>query len=224
MNKKLFFIYRLLIVLSLLIGIVLNLINTTSIKKILSYYTMQSNILCLITFIIFIINDISGTEYKKSNTYFIIKGAITITILLTLSVYLMSLVPNNLPMYEKSGICLNKKKIANLFVHIISPILVIMDYFLFDEKGYFKLYYPIIWLFLPILYLQYVYIYNAIGGSFYNLGGSNEFGYFFLDYKKIGVINVVGWIISLSLFVLLISYLLIYIDKKRSKQKRYRKV
>lgn len=218
MNKKIFFMYRFLIIISLLIGIVLNIVNTVSIEIILSYYTIQSNILCLITFIIFFIKDICGKKYRRSNTYFIIKGAVTIAIFLTLSVYLMSLVPNNFPMYKKMGLGIKQNKIANLFVHIISPILVIMDYFLFDEKGYFKSFYPIIWLLLPMQYLQYVYIYNANGGCFYNLGGSNEFGYFFLDYKKIGVMNVIKWIIFLTLFVLIISYMLVYIDKQCSKK------
>ena len=49
-EKKISLFYKLLVLFSLLTGIVLNLVNTSSIIAILSYYTLQSNIVCFFTF------------------------------------------------------------------------------------------------------------------------------------------------------------------------------
>ena len=104
-------------------------------------------------------------------------------------------------------------KIANSLVHTLSPCLVILDYFLFDEKGNLKKYYPFLWLICPFNYVFFVYMYAAKGGTFYGIGGSQRFGYFFLDYVEIGITGVVKWIIVMTLGILMASYLLIAIDK-----------
>ena len=135
MNKrKVSFVYRLFLIASLLGGIILSLKNTIFVKYLLSYYTMQSNIICFITFFVFLIGDILKYDYRNRKWYPILKGAITIAILLTFVIYLSTLLPNRFLMYQVS---INRnligKKIGNWLVHGISPILVIGDYF-FDEK------------------------------------------------------------------------------------------
>lgn len=41
-------------------------------------------------------------NYRKYDVYYLIKGAITIAILVTAIIYLVTLVPNDLPMYVLS--------------------------------------------------------------------------------------------------------------------------
>ena len=181
-------IYKVLVALCLLTGILLNVINTTSITAILSYYTLQSNIICLAMFIEIIVIMILYKEYRFSDIYYILKGGITIAILITIITYQVALVPNNFHMdvvYTTN----TDRYWANLFVHIISPIMVIGDYILFDEKGNFKLYYPFIWLCIPLYYVLYVYTYSAKGGHFYGIGGSRKFAYIFLDYNQYSIKN-----------------------------------
>lgn len=212
MNKKLFFIYRVLVIVSLSTGIALNLANTTKPEILLGYYTMQSNILCLLAFIYFILK-----KKRKGRIYSACKGAITIAILLTAIVYLVALLPNNFPMYTVSeGI--TSKAIGNLLVHVISPILVILDYVIWDEKGIFKLYYPFLWLTVPVVYLSFVYIFHAKGGHFYGIGGSKEFAYFFLDYNRVGIEGVICWIAGITVGILLMGYTLVLIDKLAAKK------
>lgn len=211
MRRKVSIIYKILVTLSLAAGILINVVKTASVSAILSYYTLQSNIICLVAFIGIVIMELR--KWQKNDVYYLIKGAITIAILITGITYLCALAPVGFQMdFQKETLA--NKTISNLLVHVVSPILVLVDYFLFDEKGNFKRFYPIIWLFIPFDYVLYVYTYGSSGGTFYNIGGSNKFAYFFLDYEKIGYLGVAKWITAITCSILFVSYLLVYIDKK----------
>ena len=218
MRRRVSIIYKILVILSLAAGILINVIKTTSVSAILSYYTLQSNVICLVGFVSIVIMELR--KWHKTDVYYLIKGAITVAILITGITYVCALAPMGFEMdFQKDTLA--NKTVSNLLVHVISPILVTLDYFLFDEKGNFKRYYPLIWLFIPFDYILYVYTYGSSGGTFYNIGGSNKFAYFFLDYEKIGYLGVVKWILMMTTCILFISYLLVWIDKKmRDKKER----
>ena len=135
-------------------------------------------------------------------------------ILITGITYQIALAPNNFYM-DASYTMQTERYWANLLVHVVSPILVLLDYVLFDEKGNFKYYYPIIWLFLPLGYVIYVYSYSARGGGFYGIGGSREFAYIFLDYNQIGYVGVFKSIIIIALLILLVSYIFVFLDRRK---------
>lgn len=210
-----------LTVLSLCTGIALNLFKTTSAISLLSYYTMQSNIICLIAFVYFTIMEIRDKDgkYRRSDVYSLFKGAIVIMIFVTFFCYNIALAPFGFDM-ESLHRKLLIKKISNFFVHFCSPGMVILDYFLFDEKGNFKKYYPFFWLFFPTNYVMYVYWYAAHGGTFFGIGGSKRFAYFFLDYIELGVVGVAKWILLMLMGILFVSYVLILIDKILGKKKK----
>lgn len=215
-RRKISFVYRLFLLASLLAGIVLTLKNTTSIKYLLSYYTTQSNILCFLVFCMFLAGDMVQYNYPEKKWYPILKGSITITILVTAIIYLGVLVPNDLVMYTINCQGMLGKKIGNLFVHFISPIMVVLDYY-FDEKGRFALWNPPMWLFFPILYVGFVY---SGKGKFYNIGGSREFAYFFLDYKKIGIKGVSMCITIIVVGIIVLGYLFVFLDYRLAKKNK----
>jgi len=217
-KKKISLCYKALVWVSLLLGIVLNLAHTTSVTALLSYYTLQSNILCLVAFSIFIFMELRKRQYKN-NIYYLIKGAIIITISITAIVYRIALAPVGFEM-DSLQHAVSNKVFANFLVHTLSPILVIIDYFLFDKKGKFKRYYPLIWIIIPSNYALYVYTYSAHGGEFFNIGGSRHFAYFFLDYTKLGISGVAKWMIVIFLGILAISYVFVCIDRKLAQLKR----
>ena len=212
--------YRILVVLSLLAGILINVIKTKSVSAILSYFTLQSNILCFAVFASIVFMELRKKNYK-SDVYYLVKGGITIAILITGLTYLFALSPTGFCMDFQQKTLANKT-ISNLLVHVVSPILVTLDYFLFDEKGHFKRYYPIIWLCIPFDYLLYVYTYSSSGGTFFNIGGSKKFAYFFLDYEKIGYLGVAKWVMLITLCILFVSYLLVWFDRKMRDQRELR--
>ena len=212
--------YRILVVLSLSAGILINVIKTKSVSAILSYFTLQSNILCFAVFASIVFMELRKKNYK-SEVYYLVKGGITIAILITGLTYLFALSPTGFCMDFQQKTLANKT-ISNLLVHVVSPILVTLDYFLFDEKGHFKRYYPIIWLCIPFDYLLYVYTYSSSGGTFFNIGGSKKFAYFFLDYEKIGYLGVAKWVMLITLCILIVSYLLVWFDGKMRDQRELR--
>ena len=214
MTRKLSIIYKILVSLSLFIGITLNLFETSAPIQLLSYYTFQSNIICFLAFITYLMIECldKNRSYQKNDIYHLTKGSIVIMILITISCYYIALLPFGFNM-ESLQQDLATRKIANFFVHTFSPFLVILDYFLFDEKGNFKGYYPFLWLFFPINYVLYVYFYSSKGGTFYGIGGSDKFAYFFLDYTQLGISGVIKWVTGIIFVILLVSYILVYIDK-----------
>ena len=220
MTRKNSIIYKILTAAALFTGILLNLLKTSSAISLLSYYTSQSNIICCLAFICFSVMEIQDKErkYRSSDVYYLVKGALIIMIFLTTFCYHIALAPFGFDM-DLLHRDLLIKQIANFFLHTLSPVMVILDYFLFDEKGNLKKYYPFIWILFPLNYVAYVYFYAAHGGKFFGIGGSERFAYFFLDYVELGVWGVTKWIGIILLGLLLVSYLLIGIDKKLSKTK-----
>lgn len=216
-ERKISTIYKLLVALSLLAGILLNVMNTTSVTAILSYYTLQSNIICFAMFVAIIVAIFLKEDYRSNNIYYLLKGAVIIAILVTAIIYQISLMPNNFNM-EVANTNNTAKYWANEFVHKISPVLVLMDYILFDDKGNFKYYYPVIWLFIPLNYVIYVYTYSTQGGRFYGVGGSKQFAYIFLDYNQIGYIGVMKSIIIIAILILLMSYFLVFLDRRQKRK------
>lgn len=208
MNKtRASFLVRIFFCISLITGIFLNIFKVNNIKKILAYYTLQTNIFCLIVFITLIICNAIKLDYRNSFYYFI-KGEIIISTLLMLIIYEVALAPNSFKMHHTSN------KLANLLVHVITPTIVLIDYVLFDEKGYFKLNYAIKWLLFPLIYLIFLYTYSANGGEFYSIGGSRKYAYYFLDIEIHSYLKVGIWILLIATLVIAIGFLLVLIDKK----------
>ena len=209
-EKRISFLYRLLLISSLYWGIVLNINHVSHTRMILSYYTLQINIFCLAIIFLFLVADILGINYREGELYYLIKGEMIISVTLMMVMYLVALMPRNFSMYSFH----TKNELANILVHIVSPILVIVDYLLFDQKGKFKKVYPIAWITVPLYYVIYVYIYSANGGKFYNIGGSRKYAYMFLDFEENGYIMTAVFIGLIAISVILLGRLLIGLDKR----------
>lgn len=215
-TRKISVCYKIITITSLMTGIVLNIADTDNLIALLAYYTMQSNIYALILFIIILYRDLKCKE--KTSLYYWCKGQLTIAIFITTLLYIIALVPVGFEMTYTSSII--SRSIANIFVHLISPIMVILDYFIFDEKGNFKMIYPLSWLLFPLIYIIFVYLYSYCGGVFYSIGGSRKFAYWFLDYETIGTASVIGWISIIGMAMVGLSYCLVLIDHLRCKNKK----
>lgn len=211
-------IYKSLTILSLFAGVLLNIYTSKSGVSVISYYTTQSNIICLISFIIFWYLEIKGKN-NLDDIYYLVKGGLVIGIAVTMICYHIALSPTGFDMTSLHRHTL-VSKITDFLVHTLSPILVILDYFLFDIKGKFKKFYSLLWLISPLNYVFFVYIYSSAGGEFAAIGGSKKYAYFFLDYEKIGIFGVAKWIIVISFGILMLSHVLIWVDKMLAQNKK----
>lgn len=221
-RRRFSFAFRIATIVCCLTGVLSNLLRTTSIKGILSFYTMQSNLFVLFFFLGSILISKIKPNWEKTELYHFLKGAVTMVILLTFVIYAVSLHPSNFIMDVKTASS-NIFRVSNIFVHFITPLMVLLDYFICDEKGHFKLYYPLLWPFFPMLYLFYVYLYSSMGGRFFSVGGSKKYAYFFLDIDKLGVFGVFKYIIIICLCFLIMGYLFVLIDNLLAKRKENKK-
>ncbi len=217
-KKKFSDAFKTAIIICCLIGILSNIITTTSIPSILSFYTIQSNLFVLTFYFLYKVISLFKEDLEKSEIYYFLKGGMTMVILLTFFVYIVALSPTEFTMDINTSV---EKvfRVSNIFVHFINPILVLLDYFLFDEKGHFSMKYPMKWVMFPFVYLIYVYSYSLCGGTFFGTGGSKKYAYFFLDVDKIGVLGVAKYLAIIAIVYISISYLLVFIDNFLGRKK-----
>lgn len=210
--KRLSVWHKAITISSLAFGIGLNLATVRSIPISLSYFTMQSNILCLLVFIYFIVVEINGQ--KKSKSYYIAKGGSTMAIFMTALLYNLGLVLYGFDLGSEPV-----EVIRSVFVHMISPLLVILDYFIYEEKGKLKKTYPLLWVPFTAYYLIYANVYSIFGEKFRSRAASGNFAYFFLDYEKFGYFKVLVWLMLLLIIFLVVAYGIILYDNSKRKRK-----
>lgn len=205
-----------------LIGLSASFITSTNIYSTLAYYTTLSNIVVLLFYIALCVILPFKKNVVKTNAYAQLKGAVVMIIFLTFMVYSISLQPLGFAMGAEKVPLERIFRLSNIFVHFVTPIMVFLDYFIFDVKGNYKYSYVPLWTLFPALYPIYVYINADLGARFVNVGGSVKYAYFFLDKDKIGVEGVVGYLALMWVIYEMCCLAFVFIDGaiKRHKEKR----
>src|SRR5699024_7287997 len=114
-------------------------------------YTTQSNMLVIIFFGVLLIKSIGFKVTKSSVTiksfgfYPRLSAYITLAILVTLIIFWTILVPinNNYPIFSFN----------NMSVHLITPLLMLADYLIFNERGKLKKRDTYFSLIIPLCYI-----------------------------------------------------------------------
>lgn len=205
-KEKISLFYKILIIIVCAIGIYIN-VKAAPVKEILLYFTILSNIACLIFYSIIVILYMLK-KLKKNNLYYIFKGMVTMAITLTFVVYQLFLSSDN-EFYQNNVI-------ANYFVHLITPLMVMFDYVLFGEKGNLKKSYPLIWSSVLIIYTLFCEGYIISGGTF---ADGSKYPYFYMNVEKYGIIRVLLNCLTIYVCYLVYGYLICYLDNKIGKRK-----
>jgi len=188
MKNKLSLIYKLIIAILSGIGLYLNF-QIFTIKGALIYYTVQSTLLCFVFYLLTVFLNLIG-KLKYNNLYYILKGMVTLSLLITMVVYQLFL--SNTNAYDGN-------QMTSILVHLIIPLLVIFDYFIFGEKGNIKKSHPYMWSLTLVFYLIFFVIYALMGGKFNN---QSSYPYFFLNVEEYGVMGVfINCMIIYTLFL-----------------------
>lgn len=134
MQNKKELIFGLIIKIIAVLASVYGLIRTTSGIMTFTYFTTLSNVAVDIILMVFIAADIrflvsGGKTGIKTNTLYIIKFIMTISITLTFLVFMLILAPT-----QKNGFiqAYLSNHAASLCLHFITPVLAIVDFLLFD--------------------------------------------------------------------------------------------
>ncbi len=174
------------------------------------FYTVLSNALCLVWVLLSVISTI------RDLTAFGVRGhstpsarwsaAIMMAITVTMLVYLLVLVPSAFVQagdYEAFSLTDN-------LIHIVTPLLIFVDWLLFVPKGQMRAADPLRWALIPFSYLVLAFIYGALGGEF--LEGS-RYPYPFMNVAVYGIGGVALWIGGLSVGLVLIGYVFFALDR-----------
>jgi len=180
----------------------------------LTYYTTISNIAVLLFYLLLIIIVLHYPNATNTKKYYKYKGAILMAIFLTFIVYNISLLPIGIAMGAKQQNLRNIVTVPNIFLHFITPILVILDYIIFDEKGNFNYNYIPFWTLFPATYIIYEYLYIYIVNKYISI----PYAYFFLDMKKIGIIGITVYLLLIWIILELCCAFFVKLDKLLSKK------
>ena len=166
------------------------------------YYTIQSNL--LVIFITAVFLYFHYLEYIKgriviNNNWLLAKFAIAVAITITFLVFFTLLAPTLPASYLLS--------FDNFSVHLIVPVLAIIDFFIFDYKIEFGKLKQLIALAMPLYYLIFVLL------SAFSVDFNGEIVPYFFELRKkrmaVGKneMGVIFWIIILSLCMVMLAYL-----------------
>ncbi len=179
------------------------------------YYTSLSNFLAFgVMFVVWLATyqHITKGEIKGCNDKIVgLKFYTTIIILVTFIVYNFILADN---MFESGW-----NNLGNLTKHIICPLMVVIDFILFDAKQSVRWYDPLLSTVLPLLYVAFILIRGAILPSDY---AGTIYPYFFLNVKEIGFSGVLTWVSILVIAFVFIGYLFYLWDKVYLENKKFK--
>lgn len=178
----------------------------------LLYFTIISNLFCVGLFLALIIrtaDDIKNDGICGSSSispHF--KGGVLMCILLTMSVYHFVLIPYALKLNPYQSL-----KMADVIFHYVMPFFTLFDWILFDEKGKFKWYDPIVWTVFPYFYAIFIFVqskFDIVGRINSHM---NRYIYAFLDVRLLGVRDVAINIFCLTDAFVLVGYFIYGVDR-----------
>ncbi len=174
------------------------------------FFTILSVLLCFIYSIVSIVKtarDIKGGGPRGTTTVLPrFKGAFIIALLVTFLIYHFLLRELFFTM-NLAG----EYKNADIFVHYLAPFMLLADWLLFDKKGAFRPYDPVIWAVVPLAYLFFALIRAQVGGLI--PGIDSFYPYFFIDVDVYGPQQVFLNVLLFSAFYVGVGYLLFGLDR-----------
>ncbi|MGN7948941.1 Pr6Pr family membrane protein [Microbacterium sp. 22215] len=175
----------------------------------LLFYTMVSNLLCLVWMILLIVRtarDLRQTGPRGTSTPSARgSGAVMMAITVTMLIYLVVLVPTRFADGDSDIFSLTDN-----LIHIITPLLVIVDWLVFVPKGSFRWIDPLLWTLIPYAYLVWAFVYGSLGGEF---TPGQKYPYPFMDVDALGVGGVAQWVVALTLALVVVGLVFVAIDR-----------
>lgn len=178
----------------------------------LVYYTILSNLICFIFYLALTfktIVEIKSNGIKGATTLLPrLKGAFIMMITVTFLVYLLLLSGDG---FFMAGAWASRFILANHMLHYVAPILILLDWLLFDPKRKYRWFDPLLWLSIPILYFCFALIRAEIGGNL--PGRSTRYPYYFIDVDAIGWSGVLVYAGIIAVGFVALGYLFLLIDQ-----------
>lgn len=180
------------------------------------YYTNLSNYICMGVMFVSLFKTIKSAN-KKEDGY--CETAPTFNFMCLIMIMVTFLVYNTLLVGENTVVQYFTSQ-SNLIMHLILPVMFILNWVLFYEHGKLRWYQPLLSLIMPLVYVTFI----LIRASVLN-GASNTvlYPYFFLNVTNLGIGGVFTWIIVLLAIFVMLGYLIYALDHYKSLKSRFKK-
>ena len=205
MNLKFIFYSRVFLFLAAFTGVYLEITKRGGFGMLL-YYTVLSNLLVtLFTAYLLYVMRRSGENWQ-SQRLLRLKGGVTMSIMITCVIYHFMLAPIATDFY----------RLENFLCHYIVPLWFLADTLLFDKQGQYKIWDPVLWTILPLVYM----LFALFNGLVLKLPVPNSkvspFPYFFLDVAK-GWDVVIKWCLIIFVAYMVAGFIFYLIKQIKRK-------
>lgn len=219
MKKYVELIYRIffIIVCGICVGIHFNINDEYYNTHSFSFFTVQSNIFCLIVMCVLLIKYFWGRNLCSCSLIYF-KGMALSAIICAFLVYHFGECRFKYPIFS---IGIFGLPITTLLSHYIVPFMYVMDWIIFQPKGYFKWWHIVGWLVFPIMYFI-SFITRCCCNSNSAFENVPKYPYFFLDYETLGIKQFCVYILLLLIIMTAENVLIVIIDKFMAKWSRNR--
>ena len=188
-------------------GIAINLVGSRNMLELMSYFTMISNLMVVL---VLSLNALVLLKVIRLDERLLIKikcSTIVATVLMML-VYNFVLIPYlrvNIPTYQIYSL-------KDIFIHFLSPIIILADYLFFDEKGLLEYRDGFSFIYYLLIYVAYVIVYDLLGGRFIISGVESIYPYFFLNIEQQGILLTLFISLIIALVFIGFGLILVFVD------------
>ena len=174
MKFKLLFSYRFLLLILSVLGVYLQLTKHGGFGMML-YYTILSNML-----VMFFMGDMVWRMVRGRSTqtqgYLRMKGAVTMSIMITCVIYHFMLAPIATP--EKFY------RLENFLCHYIVPLMFFFDTLVIDKAKQYRKFDPFLWTLIPLAYMLFALLNGLVLKWPIPCAKDSPFAYFFINVNK----------------------------------------
>ena len=167
------------------------------------YYTNLSNYICLGFMFVLLVSTFKSANKKEDG---FCKTCPAFNFMCVIMILVTFLVYNILLAKDKTAIEYFTS-LGNLTMHLILPIMFVVNWVLFYEHNKIKWFYPLLSLIMPVVYV----IFILFRSLFVKTG--LIYPYFFLDVSKLGWGGFFLWFFALLLFFVGLGYAIFGLDK-----------
>lgn len=216
-DRRVALAFRVFSIVFILVGLIdeTNVLEGNLNPGVMLYYTIQSNILGLILFALLAFKTWKALRHDgpigKTGFFPRFEMVCVIDLLLTLVVFWVLLAPRSFTMDGEY----NLWTFSNFAVHLVTPLLCLVDYVLFAETKHLKYRDVYAVLIFPLLYVVFSSLLGLTGYE-YRISADDglpvHYPYFFFDYDRVGVMSL-AYMGVLVAFFLVLSHLLYLVDR-----------
>ena len=206
--NKIIFFSRSFMFLAAFTGVYLEITKRGGLGMLL-YYTVLSNLLVVIFTGYLLWKMRREGDHWQSSSLLRLKGAITMSIMITCVIYHFMLAPLTRDFY----------RLENFLCHYIVPLWFLVDTIIFDKSRQYKWFDPIVWTVLPLLYMGFAILNGFVLKMDVPNAKDSPFPYFFLNANKYGWGFVFRWA-AIIFVAYMVSGYLFYLVKNIKKSKK----